>query len=75
MYLAMMGTRAERPTEMSSDVKSLITRCWSGDPDDCPSFSDIRRDLERIDFKIFANVDSAAVKEFMTEISRQQEKN
>jgi serine/threonine protein kinase len=69
MYIAMTGVRAELPPEMSSDVKSLITRCWSGDPDHRPSFSDVRRDLERIEFKIFTDVDSAAVERFVNDIT------
>jgi hypothetical protein len=74
MYLAMTGTRAELPPEMSSDVKSLVTQCWSGDPYSRPSFSDIRRDLERLEFKIFPDVDSSAVKQFMSDIRLQQAK-
>jgi hypothetical protein len=53
---------------MSSEVKSLITRCWSGDPDRRPLFSDVLRDLERIDFKILPEVDSLAVKRFVSEV-------
>jgi serine/threonine protein kinase len=74
MYLVITGTRAELPAEMSSDVKSLITRCWSGDPDHRPSFSYIRRGLERIGFKLLPDVDSAAVKQFVKDISHEQEK-
>jgi hypothetical protein len=53
---------------MSKEVKSTITRCWDGDPDRRPSFNNIQRDLERIDFKIFADVDSAAVKQIINDI-------
>jgi mitogen-activated protein kinase kinase kinase 7 len=74
MYLVITGTRPELPTKMPKEVNSLITRCWSDDPDDRPSFSDIRRDLERIDFKILPDVQSAAVKRFAEEIFRQHEK-
>jgi serine/threonine protein kinase len=71
-YLAITRTRAELPPEMSSDVKSLVTRCWSGDPDSRPSFSDIQRDLERLEFKIVPGVDSAAVKQFLSDIRLQR---
>jgi hypothetical protein len=68
LYLTMMGIRAEFPAEMSDEVKSLITQCWDDDPDPRPSFSDIRRDLERIEFKIFADVNSPAVKQMVNDI-------
>jgi hypothetical protein len=68
MYPAMTGIWAEFPAAMSEEVKPLITRCWDGDPDRRPSFSDIQRDLERIEFKIFADVDSAAVKQIINDI-------
>jgi serine/threonine protein kinase len=74
MYLVRTGTRAELPPGMSEEVKSLITRCWQGDPDRRPSFSDILRDLEQIDFKILPDVDSSAVKKFVKEIRCEQEK-
>jgi hypothetical protein len=41
MYLVMTGIRAKFPAEISKEVKSLIARCWDGDPDRRPSFSDI----------------------------------
>jgi hypothetical protein len=74
MYLVITGTRAELPAEMSEEVKSLITRCWSGDPDRRPSFSDILRDLEGIEFKILPDVDLLAVKRFVEEIRCEQKK-
>jgi serine/threonine protein kinase len=72
MYLVTTGIRAELPTEMSQEVKLLITRCWSGDPDRRPSFGDILIELERIQFKLFPDVDSVAVKGFVNEVRRQQ---
>jgi serine/threonine-protein kinase len=75
MYMAMNDIRAELPSEMSSDVKLLITRCWSGDPDCRPSFGDIRRVLERIQFKILPDVDSLAVKRFVSDVRQEQDKN
>jgi TPR repeat protein len=74
MYMAVNNIRAELPPDMSSDVKSLITRCWSGDRDCRPSFSDVLIELERIEFKILADVDSAAVKRFVSDVRRQLDK-
>jgi hypothetical protein len=74
MYLVTTGTRAELPLGMSEEVKSLITRCWQGDPDRRPSFSDILRDLEQIDFKNLPDVDSLAVRQFVKEVRCEQEK-
>jgi hypothetical protein len=57
---------------MSSEVKFLIERCWAGDADRRPSFSDIRKDLERMEFKILPDVDAAAVKRFADDIRGQE---
>jgi TPR repeat protein/serine/threonine protein kinase len=72
VYMAVTGVRAELPQEMLSNVKSLICRSWSTDPDHRPSFSDIRAHLERVHFKILPDVNSAAVKRFVNDIHCQQ---
>jgi hypothetical protein len=66
--MTMTGTLAERPAKMSEEVKSLITRCWSGDPNLRPLFGDILPGLEQIDFKILPGVDSLTVKRFVKEV-------
>jgi serine/threonine-protein kinase TNNI3K len=68
MYMTMAGTQTELPPKMLEEVKSLITRCWSGDPNLRPSFNDILQDLEQIDFNILPGVDSLAVKRFAEEV-------
>jgi serine/threonine protein kinase len=74
MYRAKTGTRAELPRAMSTEVKSLITGCWSGDPDRRSSFSDLLRDFERIEFKRLPCVDPVAVKRFVDEVLSEQKK-
>jgi hypothetical protein len=74
MYLAMTGVRAELPQEMSSDVKSLISRCWSGDPEKRPSFGDILIDLERIEFQLLPGVNCGEVRRFLNDVRSQQTK-
>jgi hypothetical protein len=62
VYPVMEGSRTELAREMSSDVKSLIARCWAGDANRRPSFSDVRKDFERVEFNILPVVDTAALK-------------
>jgi hypothetical protein len=41
------------------EVEKAIRDCWATDPDDRPSFSQILRRLERMNFKLTANVNSS----------------
>jgi hypothetical protein len=74
MYLAMTGVWAELPLEMSAEVKSLIVRYWSGDPEKRPSLSDILKDLQQIDFKLLLDVNSGEMTRFFNEVRRQENK-
>jgi serine/threonine protein kinase len=74
MYLTITGVRAELPPEMSADLKSLITRCWSGDPERRPSFSDILIELELIEFKLLPDVNCGEVRRFLNEVRSEQTK-
>jgi hypothetical protein len=59
---------------MSDEVKSLITQCWSNDPEKRPPFSDILNDLQRIEFKLLPYVNSYEVRRFLNEVCGQQNK-
>jgi serine/threonine protein kinase len=63
--------RADLPGGMYDDVKSLITRCWSANPGERSSFSNILVELKRIRFMILPGVNSASVDLFLREILHQ----
>jgi hypothetical protein len=71
MYRVLENIRADLPEWMNEDVKTLISRCWSGTPEDRPEFSDILVTLEKICFNILPGVDSKAVREFLWEVRSQ----
>ena len=57
----LRGKRPVIPDEVLPFTRSLITRCWSGDPSERPSFSEICSELWKHNFRIFEDVDSGAV--------------
>jgi hypothetical protein len=59
------------PNKMNDDVKTLITRCWSDNPDKRLSFSEIFAELKRIQLQILPDVNSSAVEQFFLDIRRQ----
>jgi NIMA (never in mitosis gene a)-related kinase len=65
--------RADLPSDMNDGVKTLIIQCWSGDPDDRLSFSEILAELHKIRFKILPNVNSNAVNQYLFDVRRQQD--
>ena len=52
------GKRPEIPGNVLPFTRSLIERCWSSDPSERPSFTDIYTELVDQDFRIFDDVDS-----------------
>jgi serine/threonine protein kinase len=68
MFKVCSNVRADLPVCISHDVKSLITRCWSANPGERPSFSEILAELKRIRFKILPGVDPVAVHLFLREV-------
>jgi serine/threonine protein kinase len=63
------GIRTEFPSDMNSDMKSLITRCWKENSEDRPPFSEIRSELWRIRFNIPSGVDSDTVDQFRSQVA------
>jgi hypothetical protein len=57
---------------MNDDVNSLITQCWSKNPENRPTFNEIGVELQRIQFNILPGVDSGAVSEFLSDVDRRQ---
>ena len=61
MAFIIRGKRPDIPDKVLPFTRSLITRCWSGDPSDRPSFANIYSELVKQDFRIFEDVDSGVV--------------
>ncbi|CAH3026344.1 unnamed protein product, partial [Porites evermanni] len=38
----------EKPENCSQQVYQIMMSCWAANPDDRPSFTDLRNDLERM---------------------------
>jgi serine/threonine protein kinase len=68
------GFRAKLPADMRPEMKSMISRCWSEDPNQRPSFAEVLMELKQIEFKILPDVDGPVVREFLEGISRKQMK-
>ena len=63
------GKRPEIPDTVSPSMQSLIKECWDNHPEMRPPFAEIYRRLRNIDFKIWDDVDSKAVTDYVTEIT------
>ena len=61
LQFIIRGKRPEIPDKVLPFTRALIKRCWSGDPSERPSFSDIYSDLVKHHFRLFEDVDSGAV--------------
>ena len=55
------GKRPEIPSNVLPFTRSLIERCWSGDPSERPSFAEIYSELAEQHFRLFEDVDSGVV--------------
>jgi serine/threonine protein kinase len=71
MFKVCSDVRADLPGSMSDDVKLQITRCWSMNTGERPSFSNILAELKRIRFMILLGVNSVAVDSFLHEVLHQ----
>jgi serine/threonine protein kinase len=72
MKRALFGRRPQVPADVPEFVRGLIESCWSVDPDDRPDFSAIFSILEGNGFKIFEDVDSGAVVEFVSRVKSEE---
>jgi serine/threonine protein kinase len=62
------GVRPEIPSHVGTWITGLIEACWSVDPDDRPTFREIYLRLEEIGFALFEDVDSQAVRMFISDV-------
>ena len=69
MQFILRGKRPEISDKVLPFTRSLITRYWSGDPSERPSFSDIYRELWKHNFRIFEDVDVGAVASYAQSLS------
>ena len=63
------GKRPEIPDTVSPGMQGLIKACWHNDPEARPSFAEIYRTLRKIDFKIWDDVDSQAITDYVITIT------
>jgi serine/threonine protein kinase len=66
--LIVEDARPNIPDFVLPEVAKLIRDCWATDPDDRPSFHQILQRLERMNFKLTANVNSSKLSEFVKKI-------
>jgi hypothetical protein len=58
-------TRPNIPDLVDRKVRRLITDCWKQRPDTRPSFNEILKRLDEMDFRIAAGANSGKVREFV----------
>jgi serine/threonine protein kinase len=63
--LIVDDARPDIPDFVLPEVAKLICDCWATDPGDRPLFHQILRRLERMNFKLTANVNSLKLSEFV----------
>jgi hypothetical protein len=67
------GKRPDIPEKVLPFTRQLIEQCWAETPEKRPSFSEIWRSLQYVNFKILPGVESAAVEGFVLRIERLQQ--
>jgi hypothetical protein len=65
MNRVMKGDRADIDQKVIPFTRGLIESCWDHDPAKRPSFVQIMEGLDRANFQIFPDVDSAAVRRYI----------
>jgi hypothetical protein len=67
--LIVEDVRPDIPDFVLPEVAKLICDCWATDPGDRPPFHQILRRLERMRFKLTANVNSSKLSEFVKKVN------
>jgi hypothetical protein len=62
------GKAGEIPNTMLPFTKSLIERCWAGDPNKRPSFQKILHELRENRYQIASGVDSDEIERFVRSV-------
>jgi serine/threonine protein kinase len=64
--------RPDIPDFVLPEVAKLIRDCWATDPDNRPPFHQILQRLERMNFKLTANVNSSKLLEFVKTVKERE---
>jgi serine/threonine protein kinase len=71
--LIIEDARPDIPDFVHPEVGKLIRDCWTTNPDDRPSFDQILRRLERMDFKQTAHVNASKLSDFVKKIKDREQ--
>jgi serine/threonine protein kinase len=71
--LQFQGFRPEIPAFVASGFGKLIKECWSNDYEKRPTFDKIYEDLRSLGFKVFNDVNSRFVEDFICEMEKEIE--
>lgn len=61
---AETNIRPDVPSYIHKDIRQLIISCWSADPEERPSFSEIIQSFDRINFEFTSEVLSCSVRDY-----------
>jgi hypothetical protein len=67
--------RPEIPVVIGGPVRELICECWSNDPSERPTFFEIFRRLQGIEFKLMDGVKCAKVRAYVKEIRKYEKES
>jgi tetratricopeptide (TPR) repeat protein len=68
------GDFEEIPPSVGDHMQTLISQCWSVDPEKRPSFDDIFRGFEQKEFDVFPNAEALIVREYAREITDEEDR-
>jgi serine/threonine protein kinase len=67
--------RPEIPAAIVGPVQDLISECWSNDPSERPTFFEIFRGLQGMEYKLIDGVKCAKVRAYVEEIVKYEEES